>query len=315
VFKRGVLQAHDGAAWMAQIVMFVTLGLLATPSRIMDAALPGTLVAGALIFVARPAAVFLTLAPFGFRPKELAFLSWAGLKGAIPIILAIYPLLGGIPDALDLFDVVFFVVILSALLQGWSLPWVATRLGVREERAPAPPVSLEITSLRDVDGDIVDYLVTRDSLVADRLVRDLALPESAVIAMLVRDNDVIPPRGSTRITPGDHVFVVLKPAVRKVVDRWFAPRRVPASERTVAMTFPLAAKTTVRDVEEFYGIHLDPDPNRTLGSLMAERLGPDLAEGARMDAGEYRLAAREISEGAVVTIDVEILRDPDPREE
>lgn len=310
-FRRGILEAHDGAAWMAQIVMFVTLGLLATPSRIADVALEGTLVAGALIFVARPAAVLLTLAPFGFGARELAFLSWAGLKGAIPIVLAIYPLLGGIPGALGLFDVVFFVVILSALLQGWSLPWVAERLQVKEDRAPSPPISLEITSLRDVDGDIVDYLVTPDSLVADRMIRDLALPESAVVAMIVRSHDVIPPRGSTRITPGDHVFVVLKPAVRRVVDRWFTPRRVPASERTVAMAFPLSAATTVGDVEEFYGIHLDPDPSRTLGDLMAERLGPDLAQGVRMEAGEYRLAAHDVVDGVVVTVDVEILRDPD----
>jgi potassium/hydrogen antiporter len=314
VFRRGILEAHDGAAWMAQIVMFLTLGLLATPSRIVEVALPGTLVAGALIFVARPAAVLLTLAPFGFGARELAFLSWAGLKGAIPIVLAIYPLLGGIPGALGLFDVVFFVVILSALLQGWSLPWVAARLDVKEDRAPAPPISLEITSLRDVDGDIVDYLVTPDSLVADRMIRDLALPETAVVAMIVRSHDVIPPRGSTRIIPGDHVFVVLKPAIRRVVDRWFTPRRVPASERTVAMAFPLSAATTVGDVEEFYGIHLDPDPSRTLSDLMAERLGSDLVRGAHMHAGEYRLAAREVMDGAVVTVDVEILRDPDAPE-
>ncbi|MGE0161327.1 MAG: potassium/proton antiporter, partial [Gemmatimonadales bacterium] len=100
VFKRGVMQAHDGIAWLAQIVMFITLGLLATPSRILEMAVQGTLVAVALIFVARPVTVFLTLAPFGFARRELLFLGWAGLKGAIPIVLAIYPLLGGVPDAL-----------------------------------------------------------------------------------------------------------------------------------------------------------------------------------------------------------------------
>lgn len=308
VFKRGILQAHDGAAWLAQIGMFVTLGLLATPSRIIDAAVPGMLVAGALIFIARPAAVFITLAPFGFRPRDLVFLSWAGLKGAIPIVLAIYPLLGGVPGALELFDVVFFVVLLSALLQGWSLPWVAARLGVREMRAPAPPISLEITSLREVDGDIVDYLVASDSLAAERRVRDLALPESAVIAMLVRGQEMIPPRGTTTIEVGDHVFVVLKPPVRAVVDRMFAPRARPARERVMEMAFPLDAATTVGDVEEFYGIHLDPDPARTLGDLMVERLGEDLREGARIDAGEFRLAARNVVDGRVTRVDVEVLR-------
>jgi len=314
VFKQGVMHAHDGAAWLAQIVMFVTLGLLATPSRIVDVAVPGTLVAVTLIFVARPTAVFITLAPFGFALRDLVFLSWAGLKGAIPIVLAIYPLLGGVPGALGLFDVVFFVVLLSALLQGWSLPWVATRLGVRDVRPPAPPISLEITSLREVDGDIVGYLVESDSLAAGRRVRDLALPESAVIAMLVRGPEMIPPRGSTTIEAGDHVFVVLKPPVRSVVDRMFAPRARPAGERVLEMAFPLDAAATVGDVEEFYGIHLDPNPARTLGDLMVERLGEELREGARIDAGEFRLAARSVVDGRVTRVDVEVLRDAGPAE-
>ena len=315
VFKRGVLQAHDGAAWMAQIVMFVTLGLLATPSRIVDVAVPGTLVAGVLIFVARPAAVFVTLAPFGFAWRDLVFLSWAGLKGAVPIVLAIYPLLGGVPDALGLFDIVFFVVLLSALLQGWSLPWVATRLGVREADRFAPPISLEITSLREVDGDIVDYLVAPDSLAAGRRVRDLAFPESAVIAMLVRGQEMIPPRGSTTIEAGDHVFVVLKPPVRPLVDRMFALHSRPVRDRVLEIAFPLDAATTVGDVEEFYGIHLDPSPVRTLGDLMVERLGEELQEGARIDAGEFRLAARSVVGGRVTRVDVEVLRDAGPPED
>src|SRR5690606_36328161 len=216
VFKRGVLQTHEGGAWMGQIAMFVMLGLLASPSRLASVALEGTLVASALIVVARPAAVFITLAPFRFGLRELLFISWAGLKGAIPIILAIFPLLVGVPEGILLFDIVFFVVLLSAMLQGASLPRVASWLGIREERPPEPPVMLEITSLRDVDGDIVDYLVVPQSLAAGRLVRELALPESAVVAMLVRGDEIIPPRGSTPIHPGDHVFVVLKPTVREV---------------------------------------------------------------------------------------------------
>lgn len=309
VFRRGVLQAHDGGAWMAQITMFLTLGLLATPSRIMDVAVEGTLIGLALMFVARPAAVMLTLAPFRFAARELFFLSWAGLKGAIPIILAIYPLLGGIPEGLLLFDVVFFVVLLSALLQGWSLPKVAEWLGVREYRPPPPPVTLEITSLRDIDGDIVDYLVEPDSLAAGRRVRDMALPESAVIAMVVRGNEIIPPRGSTRLDPGDHVFIVLKPFVRELVDRMFVRRLSPVDERVVAMAFPLKASITVGEVEEFYGIHLDPDPTRTVGDIVAERLGGALAEGAAIDAGEFKLAARTVVDGIVTEVELDVLRD------
>ena len=309
VFKQGCLRAHDGAAWMAQILMFVTLGLLATPSRIVEVAAPGAMAAAALIFIARPAAVLVSLAPFRFAPRELAFLSWAGLKGAVPIVLAIYPLLGGLPGSLALFDIVFFVVILSALLQGWTLPWAASVLGVREDGPPEPPVSLEITSLHEVDLDIVDYRVAEGSLSASRMVRDLALPESAVVAMIAREHEMIPPRGSTVIEAGDHVFVVLKDSVRPLVDRMFVPGRR-SEELAVVTAFRLSGASAVGEVEEFYGIHLDPDPGRALGELLAERLGEALTEGAVVEAGEFRLAVRSIEDGEVTGVDLQVLGKP-----
>jgi len=313
-FKRGIMQAHDGGAWLGQIVMFVVLGLLATPSRIISVAPEGALVAMGLVLVARPVTVFLLAWPFRFRLAELVFISAAGLKGAIPIILAIFPLLQGLPEGILIFDVVFFVVVISALSQGSSLARLATWLGVREERPPEPPVTLEITSIQQVDGDIVDYLVEPRSLASGRRVRELALPESAVLAMIVRGNEIIPPRGSTALHPGDHVFVVLKSSVREVVDRLFARRRRPITDRQVAMAFPLAASTTAAEVEEFYGIHLDPDPTRNLGDILAERLGPNLIRGAEVEAGEYRLAAGEVVDGVVTVVEVEVLRDVEGEE-
>jgi potassium/hydrogen antiporter len=305
-FKREVLLAHDSGAWMAQISMFVMLGLLATPSRLLDVAMEGLLMAVVLALVARPAAVFLSLAGQGFSVRELTFLSWAGLKGAIPIILAIYPLLLGVEEGELLLDVVFFVVLFSALTQGWTLGPVARWLGVREEPPPEPPVTLEISALSHVDGDIVEYRVDGDAFAAGRLVRELALPESAVLAMIAREQEVIPPRGTTRIQEGDHVFVVLKPEVRPIVDRMFSPRKH-WGKRIMAMEFPLDGRTRVGDLEEFYGIHLDPDPDRSVASLMRERLGAELVEGAEITAGELRLAAREVRDGEVEVVGVEIL--------
>lgn len=310
-FRRGILLSHDGAAWLAQIAMFVVLGLLATPSRLIEIAPQGTLLAVALMFVARPVAVLVSLAPFGFSGRELTFLSWAGLKGAVPIILATYPLLGGVEGAPELFDIVFYVVIMSALLQGWTLPWVATRLGVREKQVAAPPISLEISSLRDVDGDIVDYLVDTTSFAAGRMVRDLALPDSAVIAMVVRERVMIPPRGSTAIHAGDHVFVILKPSVRPVVDQMFALRSGGPTRHRVSTTFSLSAATTVGDFEDFYGHHLDSAAERTLADVMAERLGDELSEGASIFAGELRLSVRVLVDGRVEGVEVEIPADAD----
>lgn len=223
VFRRGVFLFHDAAAWLAQIAMFLALGLLSFPSRLLHVAGPGLLVAAILVLVARPLAVALSLWPFGFPRRELAFLSWVGLKGAVPITLATFPFLFGLPRAGLLFDVVFFVVIVSALVQGWTAPLVARRLGVQRPAEPSPPLSLEISSLRHVEGDIVDYAIGPASRAANRLVSELGLPDGSVAALLTRGEAIIPPRGRTRLLPGDHVIVVLRPELRPEVDRAFGP--------------------------------------------------------------------------------------------
>lgn len=152
VFQRGTLLLHDGFAWIAQMVMFIMLGLLSTPSDLITVAPSGFLLAAVLIFVARPAMVLVTMVPFRFRIGELVFLAWAGLKGAVPIILATFPLMFGIPEATVLFNLVFFVVIVSTVAQGWSLRLVADRLGVQGPTLPEPPVALEISSCVNVSS-------------------------------------------------------------------------------------------------------------------------------------------------------------------
>lgn len=219
--RRQVLAFTDGIAWLAQVVMFVVLGLLSFPSRVMAVAWQGVAIGAVLILLARPAAVAAVLLPLRFTLREAAFVAWAGLKGAVPIVLAIFPLLFGLPNGPLLFDVVFFIVLLSALTQGWSLPAFARWLGVEEPEADEPSVALELTGADDVQGDVVRYAVTARSPAAGRMLRDLALPEGAVVAMVVRGADVIPPAGETEIRAGDHVSVVLRPGVRDAVDHAF----------------------------------------------------------------------------------------------
>jgi len=305
VFKRGIFMAHDGGAWLAQIAMFVMLGLLAHPSELAAVALEGLLVALVLVFVARPLAVAMSVLPFGFSARESGFMAWAGLKGAIPVILATYPLLLGLEEGGLIFNVVFFVVLLSALTQGWSLPLVARWLGVRESGRPSPPVTLEISSLKHVDGDIVEYSVEPDSWIAGHLVRDLALPDTAVIAMIARGQEIIPPRGRTPIEPGDHVFVVMRPSIRPRVDRLFSARDGDSKPLMIA-EMPLAPDTTVGELEEFYGIHLDPNPRRTVGDLLVERLGDGLREGAEIQAGELMLSVKKLAGDQIREVGVEI---------
>ena len=221
-FHRGILLFHDAAAWICQILMFMTLGLLSFPSRLWDVAGVTLLIAAVLIFVARPIAVFVCASRFRFSIHELLFLSWVGLKGAVPITLATFPMLAGLPGASVMFDTVFVVVLMSALIQGWTLPAAARFLKLDEPEQRSPPVTLEISSLRDVDGDIVDYYVEAGCVAAGCTLKELRLPEGVVVAMIARDHEIIMPKGSSQIKNGDHIVVVLRPALRAHVDQLFS---------------------------------------------------------------------------------------------
>lgn len=302
VFRTGTLLFHDGIAWSGQIAMFVVLGLLSFPSALLEVAGPGLLVAAALTFLGRPLAVLPLLLPFGFRPRELTLISWVGLKGAVPIILAIYPLMAGLSAGPTIFNVVFFVVLVSALVQGGTLPWVARALKLEQPPPSEPSVSIEITSLRDVDAEIVAYPVAEISPAAGRFLRELALPEGAVVAMIARDKTVIPPRGSTAVRSGDHLFIVVNHESRGPVDLLFARRRGdPCAPLRIEL--PLRGSVTVRDLAEMYGVALDEPPSSTLEQLVRQR-APDAAGGTAVAVRGARLRVRETSERSISSITV-----------
>lgn len=308
VFQRGTLLLHDGFAWIAQMVMFIMLGLLSTPSDLITVAPTGFLLALVLIFVARPAMVLVTMIPFGFRIGELAFLAWAGLKGAVPIILATYPLMFGVPDATLLFNLVFFVVIVSAIAQGWSLRLMAERIGVQGPALPQPPIALEISSLRHVEGDIVDYSVVDTTRAAGRRLRELALPGGAVVALITRDTQIIPPRGSTEILPGDHVFIVLRPETRSLVDHLFRSADDAETELTLEMEFPLQGSTTVADLRDFYGMEIDAADQTTLDQVLHERLGRYPEVGDTIITGAVSLRVREMIDNRIEWVGLSVAK-------
>ena len=301
-FRHAVFMFHDGLAWLAQILMFTLLGLLSMPSRLAAASQPALLVAGVLILLARPLAVGACLFPFRYSLREVAFIAWGGLKGSLPIILATYPLLRGLTGAEQLFDIVFFAVLVSAVTQGWTLPFAARVLGLREGTISESGVTLEITSLQDVDGDIVEYALTEDSPAAGLRVRDLALPDGVVVAMIVRDKQVIPPRGSTMLLPGDDVFVLMRPAVRALVEHVFGGAEGDAWLPVAAVEFPLRGTTRIGEVEEFYGIHIDAPEDQTLDEFLRARLGREPALGDRLASSPLTFTVREQAEGRVETV-------------
>jgi potassium/hydrogen antiporter len=317
MFQRSIRRFHDAIAWLAQIIMFVTLGLLCFPSRLLDVSGKALLVSVVIMFIARPVAVFLSAGAFRFSWRELTFLSWVGLKGAVPITLATFPLMLGTVEfplqAALLFDVVFFIVVVSAVIQGTSLTPVARWLGLERPRDPEPPVSLEISSLRQMDGEVVDYAIGEDSRAAGRLVKNLALPGGVVIALVARGDQIIPPQGLTRIQAGDHVILVLRSGTQPLVNQVFGRDIDERGTVPKAIEFPFRGWTTVGELEEFYSIHIDVPPQTTLDEVMRTELGP---EGTTVDAavefGSLRFRIQRLSsDGAIELVGMSILPESD----
>jgi cell volume regulation protein A len=321
MFQQGIRRFHDAIAWLAQIIMFVTLGLLCFPSRLLEVSGKAVLVSLVLMFVARPLAVLISTLGFKFNARELTFMSWVGLKGAVPITLATFPLMFATPErplqATLIFDVVFFTVVVSAIIQGTSLTPAARWLGLETPRDPEPPVTLEISSLRNVDGKVVDYTVHADSKAAGRLVKELALPTGVVIAMVARGDKIIPPQGNTRINADDHVILVLRSGTEPMVEKVFGRQAEKEALVPSAVEFPFRGSTTVGELEAFYSIHIDAPPETTLDQLIRMSLGPEqtvVEAVAQFDTLRFRII-KMTDDGHIELIGMSILEDGEEAEE
>jgi len=220
-YRTGLVRVHDAMAWFSQVAMFLVLGLLADPVRLGEIALPGLALALFLAFVARPAAVVTSLAPFRFSRREVVFIAWVGLRGAVPIILATYPVLAGVEAARRIFDLVFFVVVVSTLLQGAPIRWLARRLDLVAPEPPAPRAVLEIVSRDPLAGEVLSFYVEPASAVSGSVIADLPFPEGANVMLIVRGHDLVPPRGQTVLRSGDHVYVFVRPEEKALVQLLF----------------------------------------------------------------------------------------------
>jgi potassium/hydrogen antiporter len=222
--KQTVTVFHQGLAWVAQITMFLALGLLVFPSRLDDVWLEGTALALILVFVARPVSAFVATALDRFTAGERVVLSWAGLRGAVPVVLATFPVIDQVKDSGTFFNVVFFAVVISTLFQGTTVEWLARKLGVTTSEPALPRPLVETGTVRRLGAEIVEYPVGPDDAIVGQLVRELGLPRDALLSVIVRGEEALLPRGSTRIEAADRLHVMVREEVAEDMDdlleRW-----------------------------------------------------------------------------------------------
>ncbi len=219
--KRSVLRFFDGLAWLMQIAMFLTLGLLVFPSQLGGIALPALAIALFLMFVARPIGVHISMLFTKYKPAEKWFISWVGLRGAVPIILATYPRILGLEDSNLLFNVVFFVVLTSVLLQGTSIPWAARLFKVEGKEEAETHFPVQFDPSHDWKGQLKETIIPRHSPVAGKAIYELGLPPDYLVVLVARGDDFVIPSGSVVLEEGDTVLGLAEESVHDQVAHLF----------------------------------------------------------------------------------------------
>jgi cell volume regulation protein A len=294
----------DAATWLGQIAMFVLLGLLAWPDRLPERLLPALAVAFTLMLVARPIAVFLCLAPFHFSFREKVFISWVGLRGAVGIFLASIPLLVDLKNAQIYFDVGFVVVIVSLLVQGWSVPWVARWLRIAKRRTDSFRPRIELDLPGQSNQELVGYPVVAGS----PFLRRGIMPSWAKLALVVRDEKVLTPEEAKGLHEGDHVYLLAPPEKAQALDRFFANLPPPKSpDPELLGDFFLGGDATLGALAELYSLQLDaPQLDMTISDFVEQRLGRPPEPGDRVDIGPVALVVHRVKDGRARTIGLQL---------
>jgi len=220
--KRSLSRFYDGLAWLSQIIMFLTLGLLVFPSRLVPVIVPGMLLAAILILIARPLSVWISLLPFRFTGREKTFISWVGLRGAVPIILATYPRLAGLEQSDLIFNVIFFVVLTSVLIQGTTLVPVAKWLKLDNPLEKQANYPLELTPLRGWRGVLQELVVNSSSPAIGKAIYEIRLPREYLVVLISRDGQFLIPNGSIVLHPGDRLLGLASPEAHRQVAQMLA---------------------------------------------------------------------------------------------
>ncbi|WP_336069823.1 potassium/proton antiporter [Nitratireductor rhodophyticola] len=302
---------QDGVTWLAQIIMFLVLGLFATPSQFAEIILPALFIGLFLIFVARPLAVTLCLMPFRFSPAESAFISWVGLRGAVSILLAITPLIDELPNGRPLFNIVFIIVLVSLIVQGWTVGPLARRLGLTLPPRMGPLNKVELELPGSARHELLAYRVVAGSPVE----RGQRIPRWAKPSLVVRDGRSMTYQYAGRLAAGDHVYIFVPDRYPRLLDRLFAsPAEVDPEDADFFGAFAVDPERPASDIEAAYAPGLsEDDQKKTIADLIRERLGGRAEYGDRTTLGEIELIVRDVDEdGRISAIGLSV--EPHPPE-
>jgi cell volume regulation protein A len=290
-----ILQVHDGLAWLAQLCLFLMLGLLVSPSELLPLAGGGLILAFALIFVIRPLAVLMTLWPFGFNRRELGFISWVGLRGAVPIVLALFPVIADLPSAQLIFHIAFFIVLVSLVVQGTTMAPLARWLRLEIPAGEEPYRRLPLDVPAAGDHELMLFPLRGESWEIARPLGQLRLPDNTALAGVFRKRACLPPSPDMNVSTGDVIAIFATPAVVPELGRALSGRHTPThlAERAFFGDFVLNGDALLGDVEQVYGIEFDElPPELSLAECFARRTKGHPVIGDKVVLGPVTLVAR-----------------------
>jgi cell volume regulation protein A len=307
-------QAFDAFAWLSQIVLFLMLGLLVTPRALVPTLGTSLVVAAVLMLVARPLAVALCLFPFRYTASEIAFISWVGLRGAVPIFLAIIPVLAGLADAATFFGVAFITVLTSLIVQGWTVATTARMLDLDVPPAQeASRLDIDLPGRLGDENTVVGYRVEARCPAASKAVEALPLPPTASVLVVIRDGIARSVASAPPLAPGDYVLALARPQDLVLLDRLFGPRpeRSRADERGLLGEFSFEGTTALAAIAHLYDPAAEAKGALTLAEFLASRFDGRPAIGDRTRFGAVELIVRDMQGDAITQVGVEL--DPAPK--
>jgi cell volume regulation protein A len=296
-----ILRMHDGLAWLSQIIMFLMLGLLVTPSKLMEHVIPALLLALVMIFIARPIAVFLSLVPFHFPKKDQLFISWVGLRGAVPIILALFPWLAGVPNKDLYFNVAFFVVIVSLLIQGWSIAPVARWLKLEVPPEPGPDHSMTLDSVDSNDLlQVLSFKVGKGSPIVDSDWQQLNMSPDVSYLGVLRKGEWLNAEQSPSFQLNDMLLVLSKAKdVKAVSDKVSTSAEQTSLDKLDFFgDFILNGEITLNELDGFYSITFaeDQDLTQSLSEYITEKFHRRVVVGDQVQLDQLVLTVRQIDD-------------------